>query len=534
MATPQQSYSRSDDGMRRYSRINLPFSSRRVRLGILATCTLAILLVTSSGSVIFAQQPRIVPANSGGFANNFLVVPSLNFPTIQSAIDAAKSGDTVKVLPGTYTEQLFINKSMTLLGSGAASTVINEPESLITDSLGYYWGVHIANAAKVAISGFAFTTPPTLFMPCATLNACATIGVDGGASLELSSSIVHFTYLFTGLWVGVGSTPSSVPFSTGSASVTRVDFEVPSTAPTGGFPSGYGYAGVWLSGDGTLQISSSRIAVIATVGGDTFGLFLDTGTTASILYNTIVGANPIVTSPDMRADISFNAIMPTGLTPFGPNYGATEAGISIGQGSRVQVTHNTVTGSPNVFNGIYVVASSSASDPTVALIAQNTISNFICTTTVGAPAGWCGIDPLKSENQLAGIYVVPQDFTCGCGPYPQTTPNDITITQNSIYHSDVGISLQAVQNCCVVTNNAIYASTDYGLQAYEGNYTFSNNIIEGGQYGINAVGGFFSLLNLGSASAIVISDNNTIQGVKITPAYLLAVPPYTAEVIFEK
>jgi len=48
-------------------------------------------------------------------AASALVVPT-QFPTIQAAINAASSGNTVKVLPGTYTEQITINKNLTLMG----------------------------------------------------------------------------------------------------------------------------------------------------------------------------------------------------------------------------------------------------------------------------------------------------------------------------------------------------------------------------------------------------------------------------------
>lgn len=42
--------------------------------------------------------------------------PNTAFVTIQSAIDAASSGNTIKVCPGTYAEELNINKPLTLLG----------------------------------------------------------------------------------------------------------------------------------------------------------------------------------------------------------------------------------------------------------------------------------------------------------------------------------------------------------------------------------------------------------------------------------
>src|SRR5262245_15567456 len=40
-----------------------------------------------------------------------LLVPT-NYPTIQSAVNAAAPGDTVQVLAGTYTEQVSIGKNL--------------------------------------------------------------------------------------------------------------------------------------------------------------------------------------------------------------------------------------------------------------------------------------------------------------------------------------------------------------------------------------------------------------------------------------
>lgn len=47
-----------------------------------------------------------------------------NFATIQGAINNANPGDTVSVCPGTYTENVTVNQSVTIVGSGLGSTTV--------------------------------------------------------------------------------------------------------------------------------------------------------------------------------------------------------------------------------------------------------------------------------------------------------------------------------------------------------------------------------------------------------------------------
>lgn len=58
-----------------------------------------------------------------------------NYTTIQAAINAASSGDTIKVYPGTYDERIVINRSITLLGatSGVSKKDYNVPKNYAYD-----------------------------------------------------------------------------------------------------------------------------------------------------------------------------------------------------------------------------------------------------------------------------------------------------------------------------------------------------------------------------------------------------------------
>ncbi len=66
-----------------------------------------------------------------------LDVPSEQYPTIQSAINAAASGDIVRVAAGTYNEQIELKNGINVIGAGADKTIINGEEiSTVVTSVG--------------------------------------------------------------------------------------------------------------------------------------------------------------------------------------------------------------------------------------------------------------------------------------------------------------------------------------------------------------------------------------------------------------
>ena len=52
-------------------------------------------------------------------------VPTLEYPTIQAAVDAANPGDIIQVASRTYYEHVVVNKSLTLIGEGSSTTIID-------------------------------------------------------------------------------------------------------------------------------------------------------------------------------------------------------------------------------------------------------------------------------------------------------------------------------------------------------------------------------------------------------------------------
>jgi parallel beta-helix repeat protein len=86
----------------------------------------------------------------GSLCAKDLIVPSADYPTIQSAIDDpdAISGDVIRVLPGTYYENIIMKDGITVRGSGAAVTTIDGGEQ------GY---VVVFNSVSGTLSGFTIT-----------------------------------------------------------------------------------------------------------------------------------------------------------------------------------------------------------------------------------------------------------------------------------------------------------------------------------------------------------------------------------------
>lgn len=114
-----------------------------------------------------------------------LNVPSVQYPTIQSAIDAAIGGDTVQVAAGTYYEHLsWFSKSITLIGASPLLTVVDG-------------GMSMYNVPNTAIvEGFTFTGGGGLYLfnssPVVTNNMITGNSATWGGAIRV--------HVASGLW----------------------------------------------------------------------------------------------------------------------------------------------------------------------------------------------------------------------------------------------------------------------------------------------------------------------------------------------
>jgi hypothetical protein len=92
------------------------------------------------------EAPSPGASHSSGSHTPVLLNGVEPFTTIQAAIDAASSGDTVTVPPGTYTESLRIRSSITVAGAGREETLL-------------IGTVDITGGTETTFSGFGVTSP---------------------------------------------------------------------------------------------------------------------------------------------------------------------------------------------------------------------------------------------------------------------------------------------------------------------------------------------------------------------------------------
>jgi parallel beta-helix repeat protein len=106
------------------------------------------------GSGTFDTKMSSVPYDLTGTGieyalEGWIYVPQ-DYPSIQEAIDAAETGDTIVIAPGVYHEQLIIDKNLTLLGQKGSQTTFEGSGSGIAVTL-------LPGASGSTIAGIVMT-----------------------------------------------------------------------------------------------------------------------------------------------------------------------------------------------------------------------------------------------------------------------------------------------------------------------------------------------------------------------------------------
>jgi cytoskeletal protein CcmA (bactofilin family) len=199
--------------------------------------------------------------------------------TIQNAVNTVNVSGNVHVASGTYVEQVTINKSLQLLGAGAATTTIKAPATIPIASNPASTVVDVNGAGVSAeITGFTVSGPGP--------SGCGSIGagifVRGGAYADIHDNKILDIRdePISGCQNGVGIIVGRASFSTtGTADITD------------NIISGYQKGGIVVSNTG----SSANITgnTVTGAGAVTFiaqnGIQVSSGATAEINGNEVSG-----------------------------------------------------------------------------------------------------------------------------------------------------------------------------------------------------------------------------------------------------
>lgn len=355
--------------------------------------------VRSVLSLVFLSLLFALPQSSKGASlvvgNNAAVCPSAQYATIQAGVNAAATGETIEVCPGTYPEQVTITKSVTIAGDNGAIVMPGPVSGNATDVTS---GAPIAaiilvqGATDVTIDGLIVDGSNNGLTQCTpvligilyenasgsiTHNAVRSMSTPAVSGCQGGDAIVVLTGSGQSSAVDIAANSvhdyqkNGITGDEDGTTVTIHDNTVTESAPaTGAAPNGiqigFGAAGkingntvsgnVWgpcvsvsncsAAGTGILIYESDSVSVkYNSVGTNQFGIAVE-GNKAKIENNSV-----------------YNSLVPDGIVLMGNDNEATsntithsdQAAVAI-QGNDNTVQDNTIT---DALTGILTVSGSS-------------------------------------------------------------------------------------------------------------------------------------------------------------------------------
>src|SRR5690606_37215124 len=388
-------------------------------------------VVEGDNSVYYSAGLSTLVVDDDGFASETdCDSPFPAYATIQSAINAAANGNTIKVCPGTYAENLIVDKKLTLQGPnfGIAGNGVRGPEAVITtptsdptDEDNFIVGI---KASGVIFDGFT---------------------VDGD-NTSLPASAYHFNGATIDATVGVDSLDAS---NKGFWSSPGFGHNDPHVTVSHNIVQNLGEMGIAVNGNNAAGNQNSTVAnnKIDNIPGIVYGgaMYLGNNGWTDAIDNVITRVSlGIVVENMSSASTSGTA------TISGNNISSRGLGIR-----------------PNL---AYSYSS------TILQVANNTISSYLETSTGVSPASkWRGIR-IESWNAgvpltVSGNTIAPDRSALQTAGYTRvdgiwltntySTSNLISITGNTISNTLRGIA-HTIPGTPTVTGNALY-NNDVGV-----------------------------------------------------------------------
>jgi hypothetical protein len=321
-------------------------------------------------TVLALVLASLAAAPSVASAATLRVCPNgCRFHQLAPAIAAARSGDTIKIAPGTYKGGLTIKKNLRLIGAGADKTTIKGGGPVIT--IGRFLAV---NEPSVTISGLTVTGGFTKRSPeYPAIAAGGGIYIPArhkytpGATVTISNSVIAGNEVSPATTRPVGPPcphkahcPFGGAFGGGIANdgkLTLIHTRVSNNKAIGPRASDSDGAGIWSSFRSSLTLRSSTVThnlarATGPIGrfAEGGGIFTNSNATV-VIQNSTISANTASLSSTLPWFIGGGNTLELGIHSGGLQTGDNGT-VNI---SHTAIVHNTITGvdlrgEPEVFD----------------------------------------------------------------------------------------------------------------------------------------------------------------------------------------
>ena len=363
--------------------------------------------------------------------DNTLTVGSngFDFTTIQSAVNAAMSGDTIQIAAGTYDEQVVIDKSLTIQGQGDATII--KPSQATSNNFQLFSrkaggsantaAIVVANAdatiKNLKIDGSQISSVPsgaTMFVGILYRGVNGTIDSVTVEEINIvNGNAIYLSSMGNEVEVEVKGCTISNFYKNGiTSNYEGLTVNIHNNNITGsGLLNGVAQNGIQVGFGATGSVEENTISDVAYTGEDyeaTGVLFIDSSGTAKDNIVTNCQAGIVVQAgwyPPVTCDVTIenNTIDASGLT--GLSYIAGTGAVTWDENAIINVTikNNSLTG-PGYGEGISI-GSEYGEGIVNATIEGNDISNWGDGIWLGPTSNQIGITHNKIEgNATYGVY----------------------------------------------------------------------------------------------------------------------------------
>ena len=374
-----------------------------------------------------AQAATITVCNTGG---------PCNYTTIQAAINAAASGDVITVAAGTYTEQLLIQKDLTLIGAGIGQTIVKAPTTGRVTAPGYTSQVWTADNWNTDYLLAAYPTDST----------------------PISVKVTGFTFDANSQGHIVGDRFTGVYFrKVANADITQAGLFA--SEIKGFLASDPSVTGIRVLESSKLTLDGNAVKDYTILGIVVYGTdnLVDPIVTTSNNTLTPLGVGEGIQYRFINGTVTAGEISNNTITNGGKH------GIAVSTSDHVLVKNNTSLAGAG--NGITLESASNC------VVQGNTIANYPW-NGIAVTNPWANSDGnLIQGNTISGIHSGDISSLGNCGwsiglDNSSTTAYFVTntvVTGNDVSASDAGIVFYGVDATNVAHNNIIHDNSPYNL-----------------------------------------------------------------------